>query len=383
MTPGGSYVLCSILSVGSELTSGQITNTNSSWISDQLKKLGLRTSLHVSVPDEHQAIRRALDFCEDQSEVLFVTGGLGPTSDDFTRDLVAEWSQSPLQFDESSWRFVQQKLSGRGYPIQEFQKQQCYFPQGCSILKNSLGTANAFFIEVRNCKVVVLPGPPREIEQIWNDHLDSLLKSWSAHQDPHRTLSWDTLGLGESQVAKIVEDLLTKSPLEIGYRVHLPYVEVKASYFESQKNQVLPLLNSLEKALAPITALRNGENLAPKLASKLERFKKISLCDQTTGGFLAQRWLEVASHLKNPKAWIFSSGFEANPPSTVEEDELYLWLRSENPTSTDSAKFSWRRGSGPWQERELISRLKSGEMTQRRRQYFAELSLLELWQGLD
>ena len=117
----------SILAVGTELTTGQIVNRNAAWISNQLKNIGLLTAVHITVADDRKSITEALQFCAEHSELIFVTGGLGPTSDDFTRELITEWTNLPLEFDEESWKKVKERLSTRGFPVQNFQKKQCYF----------------------------------------------------------------------------------------------------------------------------------------------------------------------------------------------------------------------------------------------------------------
>ena len=96
-----------ILGVGTELTTGQIVNKNGSWISEKLIPYGVETAAHIVVPDSRELIFNALNYCAQNSDLIFVTGGLGPTSDDFTRELISEWSKTKLLFDETSWGHVQ------------------------------------------------------------------------------------------------------------------------------------------------------------------------------------------------------------------------------------------------------------------------------------
>jgi molybdenum cofactor synthesis domain-containing protein len=142
----------SILAIGTELTTGQIVNQNAANLSTKLKALGVIVTTHLTVPDDRQIILKSLKFLETASDteensnhdIIFVTGGLGPTSDDFTRDLIAEWSGLPMKFDETSWIHIQERLKSRGFVVHERQKQQCYFPEKSEILFNSEGTANGF-----------------------------------------------------------------------------------------------------------------------------------------------------------------------------------------------------------------------------------------------
>ena len=136
-----------ILGVGTELTTGQITNKNGSWISKQLMSYGVTTASHIVVPDDKKLITQALDYCANTSQIIFITGGLGPTSDDFTRDLISEWTNQKLVFDDSSWKHVQDRLTSRGFTVKDIQRQQCYFPETAKVLTNAHETANGFYMK--------------------------------------------------------------------------------------------------------------------------------------------------------------------------------------------------------------------------------------------
>lgn len=299
-----------ILGVGTELTDGQIFNKNASWISKKLKSLGLTTNVQLVVPDERSLMREGLEFCAAKGDLLFITGGLGPTSDDFTRDIISEWAHAPLQFDEKSWIHVSERLTSRGYTVKEIQRQQCYFPQGARVLTNSEGTANAFFLEVRGKKVFVLPGPPREIEAVWNDWISPWLSENTKKLDPFLTRSWDTIGVGESDVALAIEDALKttkKQNLQIGYRVHMPYVEVKLSYLKSHENKMTVLVEKITEALKFCTITRDEEDILTIFSKKIDPIESIYLEDQVTGTFLLNRLLPGLRKFISQKNWIFSN----------------------------------------------------------------------------
>src|SRR6185312_1777937 len=125
----GSNMKTSILSIGTELTSGQILNSNAQWIAARLKDFGVLNSLQLTVPDERDQMLRGLEYCAQDIDVIFITGGLGPTTDDFTRLIIAEWSGKKLLWNEESWQHIVQRLSSRGRDIKDIQKQQAYFPE--------------------------------------------------------------------------------------------------------------------------------------------------------------------------------------------------------------------------------------------------------------
>lgn len=370
----------SVLAVGTELTTGQINNKNSSWISRKLKDLGVLTSLHLTVPDDRPLILESLQICADHSDLIFVTGGLGPTSDDFTRDVIAQWTGRTLEWHEPSWQHVVERLSSRSYAVRDFQKQQCFFPSGSSILENDQGTAHGFSIEHKNKMLFVLPGPPREIEAIWAKNISTWLDEKTAKMDHHLTLSWDTLGYGESEIAKWTEEALMGSGLEIGYRVHLPYVEVKVSFLKSQEQATQVWLQKLDEKIGAMTVLRNGEDASQKLGELLKKFPQIQIYDAAGGSFLFSRLENPLRPLlqKNKISfhnYLSPDGIEINAASGA----LILFTRKQEENRVQVG-FSWR---GQVRETIFESPVTSVLMSERRRQYFVEMALLFWLQQLQ
>lgn len=357
----------SILAVGTELTTGQITNANAAWISSRLKAHGLLTTLHLTVPDDRSLIRDSLKLCAEKSDLIFVTGGLGPTSDDFTRDLIAEWAGQNLIFDPVSWKKVEERLTSRGFPVHDFQKQQCFFPNGSQILDNSQGTANAFYLESPK-PLWVLPGPPREVEAVWNDHIDTKIKELTRHLDFHITHSWDTLGLGENQVAKIVEPLIENSGLEVGYRVHLPYVEFKLSFFKSQQKKADPYLVAVDKALSPFTVTRDGNDVALLLGKKLESAPHLIVQDFVTNGILLKRLQPALKNLLNRSAFTYTQTSLSLEPTA--------WKLKLTPVDDFKCQLT---GIKDGKEFGLILEApwKAPSMADRRKSFWTELALVE------
>lgn len=217
----------SILAVGTELTSGQIVNTNAAFLSRVLTEMGAEVVLHLTVSDDRAAIMSALRTCEIVSDWIFVTGGLGPTTDDFTRDVVAEWTGKKNFFDQRAWQTLTDKLEKRGRRTVNSQRQQCYFPEGSSVLSNSKGTAEAFTLEVRGRRIWVLPGPPVEVEAVWNEEIVTTIRRAIPNGPRDRLLSWVCKGKPESEIGEIIEKIVKGTELRTGYRCFSPFVEVK------------------------------------------------------------------------------------------------------------------------------------------------------------
>lgn len=366
-----------VISIGTELTTGQIVNRNSSWISEQLKLLGLTTDFHLAVPDDRELIQRALEFCVRDCEIIFVTGGLGPTTDDFTRDVICQWAGNlPLEFHSEAWEHVQSRLTERGYQVHDFQKQQCFFPRGSKPLKNNFGTAYGFQLEHRGCTLFALPGPPREVEAVWSTWISPWLQEKVNHIDPLMTRSWDVLGLGESEVAMKAEPLLVGIPhLEKGYRVHLPYVEFKLSYLKSEEEKLLPVFASIENALQSWTMFRNGEDVCKILAKKIENLSSFSVQDEVTGSHLLSRLQPVLRNYLAKMKFHYSNKLEEN---NFENSQNTLFIKS---TGEFTIEVTW--SSEKMQKtKSFETPLKSSFLKERRPQYFAEVALAFLAQSL-
>lgn len=280
----------SILAIGTEITSGQITNRNASWLSEKLVDLGVDVILHEVVPDDHAQILEALRHCAQKSQLIFVTGGLGPTTDDFTRNVVAEWLNQPLEFCEESWQRIVKRLSELGIPIAESNRQQCFFPKGSSIILNPEGTASAFTSSFGSRQQVwVLPGPPREIAAVWNQGIDQQIKALNPHFQPLELLTWQCLGKSEAELCEITESALKGSQLQVGYRAHRPFVEIKVWVRENQQTIKNHWIQKLESAISPWIFTRQGEDLAEKLLKQLLGYEYVSVMDKVSQGNLAQR----------------------------------------------------------------------------------------------
>lgn len=362
-----------VLAIGTELTSGQILNRNGQWISTRLHELGVPTSCHLVVPDERGLIRQALDFCATQSDVLFVTGGLGPTTDDFTRDVISQWTGKKLVFHSDSWEHIQRRLTARKVPVREAQRQQCFYPEGAEVLFNQQGTANAFTLSHQGKEIYVLPGPPREIESVWLDFIQTRMQKLAANADPYLTSSWDCIGLGESEIAHLTESALAGAEIEKGYRVHPPYVEVKLSYFKSELAQVQILRDRLTSALAPYCVLRDGQEAAQIVAEKIQPFRHVVIIDEVTAGQLFRR---LSSHLASAMA---EKKIQFLTDASFGHGDADLALTIQ-PAGSSGVRVSLR------QARQVISNVIDSPylallMKDREKQYFAEMALL-FWMRL-
>jgi nicotinamide-nucleotide amidase len=357
----------SLLTVGSEITSGQILNGNARDIAQKLQNLGIECQLHLSVPDVRPLILESLQICAQHSDLIFVTGGLGPTSDDFTRDLISLWSNRPLEFHEPSWQKVQNRLLERGLVVHEFQKQQCYYPKGAEVLDNTQGTANGFYLEVQSKKLWALPGPPNEIRAVWKDFIEAQLLKLDL--DPMIKHSWHVMGIGENQLAHITEPLVKDQNLTVGYRVHQPYVEFKLSFLKSQSSQFENLIKNIENALSLYTLFRNEDSVSRKFCELMQRSQHTWIFDEVTQG----KWLEQLSPFF--KSHLSKTNFTYSKNEiTYLNPEFFVHLKYQ---SENQVLLTARLNQFDFQKT-LTSPLNAAAFKERRNLYFSELAMAEL-----
>jgi nicotinamide-nucleotide amidase len=291
------------LAIGTEVSDGQIVDRNSCWIAQRLVGVGIEVIEHRAVPDDRAHIKNALSEIGPRVDLLFVTGGLGPTSDDFTRDALAEFFNLETEFDPASWAHIEERFAARGIAAKPMQRQQCYFPKGATIFKNAAGTANAFMFEnepngsgTEKLKVYALPGPPMEIATIWNEHLKKDLESLIPIDEREKLFLLRTLGKGESDIAEQTELILAQAPknlgIRVGYRAHQPYVEVKVWYPIAHQSEVEPILKQLETTLSEWIVCRGDEDLIDVILERMARKAPILIGDSASNGLLQSRLLQ-------------------------------------------------------------------------------------------
>jgi nicotinamide-nucleotide amidase len=215
-----------VLSIGTELTRGELTNTNASWLAEQLTALGCSVAEQATVPDRLDAIRETLRRLAKRHRVLVCTGGLGPTSDDLTSRAVAEAAGVELVRDESSLEAIRRRFAAAGREMNATNEKQADFPSGAEVLPNPVGTAPGFALELEGCACFFLPGVPHEMKRIFADRVQPKVAP-TVERTTHQ-VRLRSFGLPESEVASRLAGIEEELPgLTIGYRASFPEIEVK------------------------------------------------------------------------------------------------------------------------------------------------------------
>ncbi|MCA9079770.1 MAG: damage-inducible protein CinA [Planctomycetaceae bacterium] len=212
-----------IIAIGSELTSGEKLDTNSQWLSLQLADLGIPVLFHTTVADNVDANLQALQLAVERTDVVLITGGLGPTLDDLTRDVLAHLAGVPLEIDATSLADLEQFFRGRGREMPERNRIQAMFPQGATPLPNPIGTAPGIWMAFARpdrspCLIAAMPGVPSEMHLMFHEQVRPRLPGGAR---VIRRARLNCFGLGESATEELLGDLTARGrDPEVGITAH-------------------------------------------------------------------------------------------------------------------------------------------------------------------
>ena len=367
----------SLLTIGTEVSTGQIVNTNASWVADQLVNLHFDPICHLTVSDNEKDILDALDYLAKRCSYIFVTGGLGPTSDDITRQVICKWAGDDLRFDEGSWHSIEQRFQQLGVPASDNNRQQCYFPSRASVISNPKGTANAFSLLKDGLYICCLPGPPEEIKAIWHSSLGEDLKTKVKDADPYQLFRWQCLGLSESTLGEIVEKVIANTPLVSGYRPHIPYVEIKIWCRKSQIESQKAVFSALDEALKKWTVVRNDDDCVQLFFEAISSFENIVIFDAASQGAIGERLgLALSPGKKQTGRITYHSSFRSpldSIPEPVSDRTLHLEIQ---PIHADGQwTIAWRTVHAHRQRTLKLPFRKDPNRADRERRFVCEMSL--------
>ncbi len=286
-----------VLNTGSELLLGNVVNTHLAYIGRQLFPLGLRIARQTTIPDG-AAIRPALLEAFERCDVLIVTGGLGPTTDDITREVAAELLGLPLQEDAGVVKAIEERLARRGIPFRARMRRQAMVPEGATVLPNNNGTAPGLYIPAfvtpshTTPHLFFLPGPPRELMPIFEDYARPILQAIAGGLPDRECRTYHIVGMGESTVEEILGlELSLRGDIEVGYCARPNEVDFRLiaprAVLEEVEIKVLAVVG--QHLVSHV-----GEPIEQVVVQRLRQADKtLALAESCTGGLLASRITDV------------------------------------------------------------------------------------------
>ena len=296
-----------IINTGSELLLGTTLNTHGAWMGTELFKLGMRVQRQTTVPDG-DAISQAMSEAMQRSDAVIITGGLGPTSDDLTREATAEVLGVELITDEAALPSIESFFAERDRVMPEDNKKQALNPVGADILPNPHGTAPGIYSPPRMsgdrlCALFLLPGPPSEMRPMFQDEVAPRLRSLAGARDDHHAQLLRFTGIGESDFHGKLDQALAAIPgLEIGYCARPCELDLRLI---GPMSSIIAASELAVSAFPEECFSHTGESLEQVVVRLLlEQGKKLSIAESCTGGRIANRITDIPG-----ASDIFTHGF--------------------------------------------------------------------------
>lgn len=286
-----------ILSVGTELLLGNIANTDAQMLSQGLSELGLNVFYHTVVGDNPQRVRQAVATARERADIIITTGGLGPTCDDLTKNVLAESFGKKLVFDEPSAQRIRSHFAHTGRPMTENNLQQAMLPEGCTALQNDWGTAPGCAFASDGVHVIMLPGPPSECTPMFRQRAVPYLQSLSEGVIASHTLK--LFGIGESAMEAQLRERMnamsnpTLAPYAKEGECELR-VTAKAATDEEAQALLQPTVEEMKALFGPLVYgvdVPSLEDVVEKLLA--EQGLTIGVAESCTGGLMAKRLTDV------------------------------------------------------------------------------------------
>ena len=283
-----------LITIGDELLIGQTVDTNGSWMGEQLNLLGIKVSQISSIRDDRSHILSSLDIAINRSQLVLITGGLGPTNDDITKNTLCEYFDSTLTVNTQVLEKITAYFSSRNLKMLQVNSDQALLPDNCEVLHNSRGTASGMWFEKDKVIFIALPGVPYEMKGIFLDAIVPKLKDKKLVSNVvNKTVK--TQGIGESFLAEIIkdwEDEINRSGLKLAYLPSPGIVKLRISAFggdEEILSQRIEYFIAQLKELIPDYIYGYEKDKIEEVVGNLLRKRKstLSLAESCTGGNIA------------------------------------------------------------------------------------------------
>jgi nicotinamide-nucleotide amidase len=289
-----------IITVGDELLIGQVVDTNSAWLGQVLNKYNIKIKRIHSISDDAQEIKSCLANCLERSELIIITGGLGPTKDDITKKTLAEFFNSDMVINQSVLAQLETYFKNRGRQMLEINQMQAEVPSVCRVLTNALGTAPGMWFDSNNKVVISLPGVPFEMKHIFeHEALPLIAQQFKMPAFVHRTLV--SFNVPESLLAKQIEDIEDSLPqqIKLAYLPSLNTVRLRlsGSALDNDDNIVQLLdhyIQLIKDRMGKAIVSDQDETLSQTVFNKLSQLNQtLSVAESCTGGYISHQLTQI------------------------------------------------------------------------------------------
>lgn len=291
-------MIAELICVGTELLMGQVTNTNARFISEQLAPSGIDIYYQTVIGDNSERLKEMILTSLSRSDTVILTGGLGPTDDDLTKETAADVFGYTLDLVPAEWDKIVSYFARSGRIPTENNRKQAMFPRSSIILPNPNGTAPGCIMEKNGKSIILLPGPPRELKPMFLNYVIPYLMRATDHILLSREVR--IFGMGESQVTEKLNDLIKyqNNPTIASYALTGElYLRITAKCTSKDEGEMIiaPILKTIRDRLGDVVYSENGLSLAEVCHNALlERKETVAVAESCTGGLLASAFVDLA-----------------------------------------------------------------------------------------
>lgn len=284
-----------IITSGTEILLGDIVDTNAAWIAQQLRECGVNLYYKTTVGDNEPRLRGVIELCMARSDLILITGGLGPTVDDITRDAIANATRCPLLLHDGALATLEGRFARFGVTMTDNNRRQALIPQGAILVENPAGTAPGFIVEGDRSTVIALPGVPREMKEMMAATVLPYLRARLGSAAVIRRRILRTFGIGESSIDAQLDEQMRRSNPTVGLAAHTGQVDIRIAARAEDPASAERMLDEMEAEVRALVGAfvytTNPDEsfeavLVPRLA---EAGVSLALFETNTGGMLAER----------------------------------------------------------------------------------------------
>ena len=286
------FMKVSIINIGNELLEGKTLNTNSQWLGDKVSSVGCQIEYQITVKDEENSIVSGLNYClQDKPDYLLVTGGLGPTNDDVTRNVLFNYLETNSEFDYEYWKILKGKYQRMGKQISESIKSQAIVPKAGEVIPNPKGSARGLKFVKRDTIIFVMPGVPIELKHMFlQSILPSIIKKV---ESPILSRTLRTTGITESVLYDFIETCSKNNKNKIGYYPSVYGVDIKVS--NKNQEEINLFIDMMYETFGNEIYGENDASMERVVVeSCIKNKKKIAVAESCTGGLIGDRITNIS-----------------------------------------------------------------------------------------
>ncbi|MFT4601206.1 MAG: nicotinamide-nucleotide amidase [Arenicella sp.] len=315
-----------IITIGDEILIGQTIDTNSAWMGAYLNSVGVSVRQITTISDSRRAIISTLENSLSDSDIIFITGGLGPTNDDITKQVLTSYFRDELVMYQEICDEIEEYFTSKGRDFLEVNKQQAMLPKRAKIIRNDLGTASGMWFESMGKQVIAMPGVPYEMVGLMEKIVPMLNEKYDLGEFYHSTVLFQ--GIAESELAKGIvdlEDALRAEGISMAYLPSIGVVKIRLTGTEAKKTQIENYLKQIVERFPKQHFGAGDDTIQSALGSiLLEQKLKIGTVESCTGGAMAQRIVSTPGSSAYYEGSVVTYSYDLKEKLVnVDKDELW------------------------------------------------------------